>query len=131
MHLKIITHDKVVFDGDVDEIYTKGVDGEFGILKNHIPIISALDIGATKLVQSDKCRYFVTIGGVFQFKDNEATILTDVAEAGEDIDVTRAKAAKERAEARLADKTAKVDTKRAECSLARALERLKVAQYSK
>ena len=42
MRLKIITHEKVVFDEDVDEIYTRGVDGEFGILKNHVPVMSAL-----------------------------------------------------------------------------------------
>ncbi|MGN1153408.1 MAG: F0F1 ATP synthase subunit epsilon, partial [Candidatus Gastranaerophilaceae bacterium] len=42
MHLKIITHDRIVFDDDVNEIYTKGVDGEFGVLRGHIPIISAL-----------------------------------------------------------------------------------------
>ena len=40
MHLKIITHDRIVFDEDVNEIYTKGVDGEFGILKGHIPVVS-------------------------------------------------------------------------------------------
>ena len=53
MHLKIITHDRIVFDEDVNEIYAKGVDGEFGILKGHIPIVSALDIGVTKVVQND------------------------------------------------------------------------------
>ena len=54
MRLKIITHEKVVFDEDVDEIYTKGVDGEFGILKNHVPVMSALDIGVTKAVQNNQ-----------------------------------------------------------------------------
>ena len=44
MHLKIITHDRIVFDEDVNEIYAKGVDGEFGILKGHIPIVSALEL---------------------------------------------------------------------------------------
>ena len=50
MHLKIITHEKVVFDENVDEIYTKTTDGEMGVLKNHVPIMSALDIGVTKAV---------------------------------------------------------------------------------
>ncbi len=127
MHLKIITHDKVVFDDDVKEIYTQGVDGSFGVLKGHIPIISALDIGITKVVTDDECKFFTTMGGVFQFKNEEATILTDTAECGSDIDVTRAKSAKERAEARLAEKAAGVDVKRAEAALARALARLKVA----
>lgn len=127
MHLKIITHDKVVFNDDVDEIYTRGVDGEFGILKGHIPVMTALDVGVTKVVQNGKTNLFTTMGGVFQFKDDNAIILTDLAETGNDIDVARAKSAKERAEARLADKKAEIDTKRAEVALARAKARLKVA----
>ena len=127
MHLKIITHDKIVFDEDVNEIYTKGVDGEFGVLKGHIPIVSALAIGTTKVVQDDACKVFTTMGGIFQFKDNEAIILTDCAECGEDIDVARARQAKERAEARLKEHNAEIDVKRAEAALSRALARLKVA----
>lgn len=127
MHLKLITHDRIVFDEDVNEIYTRGVDGEFGILENHVPIMTALDVGITKAVQGDKIKLFTTMGGIFQFKDNDAIILTDNAESGSDIDVARAKAAKERAEARLADKSAEIDAKRAEAALARAKARLKVA----
>lgn len=131
MHLKIITHDRVIFDDMVDEIYTKGVDGEFGILKGHIPVMTALDVGVTKVIQGDTSRLFTTMGGVFQFKDDNAIILTDLAETGSDIDVARAKSAKERAEARLADKKAEIDTKRAEVALARAKARLKVALNNK
>ena len=127
MHLKLITHDRIVFDEDVNEIYTRGVDGEFGILENHVPIMTALDVGVTKAVQGDKIKLFTTMGGIFQFKDNDAIILTDNAESGSDIDVARAKAAKERAEARHADKSAEIDAKRAEAALARAKARLKVA----
>ena len=127
MHLKLITHDRIVFDEDVNEIYTRGVDGEFGILENHVPIMTALDVGVTTAVQRDKIKLFTTMGGIFQFKDNDAIILTDNAESGSDIDVARAKAAKERAEARLADKSAEIDAKRAEAALARAKARLKVA----
>ncbi|MCD8378479.1 MAG: F0F1 ATP synthase subunit epsilon [Candidatus Gastranaerophilales bacterium] len=127
MRLKLITHDRIVFDEEVDEIYTRGVDGEFGILQNHIPVMTALDVGVTRAVQGEKLRLFTTMGGILQFKDNEAIILTDTAETGDDIDITRAKAAKERAEARLADKTAEVDAQRAEAALARAKARLKAA----
>lgn len=127
MHLKLITHDRIVFDEDVNEIYTRGVDGEFGILENHVPIMTALEVGVTKAVQGDKIKLFTTMGGIFQIKDNDAIILTDNAESGSDIDVARAKAAKERAEARLADKSAEIDAKRAEAALARAKARLKVA----
>ena len=125
MHLKIITHEKVVFDEDVDEIYTKSTDGEFGVLKGHVPVMAALDIGVTKVVQNGEEKYFTTMGGVFQFKNEEAIILTTTAERGEDIDITRAKEALKRAKARLEDKDAEIDAKRAEAAVARAMARLK------
>lgn len=125
MHLKIITHEKVVFDEDVDSIQTKGVDGEFGILKGHVPIMSALDIGVTKVTQGEKSKCFTTMGGVFQFKDEEGIILTNTAESGDEIDVARAKEALKRAQARLAERDAEVDAKRAEAAVARAMARLK------
>lgn len=125
MHLKIITHEKVVFDEDVDAIYTRGTDGEFGILPDHIPVMAALDIGVTKVVQGTIEKFFTTMGGVFQFKDNEALILTTTAESGEEIDVTRAKAALARAQARLSEADATMDAKRAEAAIARAMARLK------
>jgi len=125
LHLKITTHEKVVFDSDVDEIYSKGTQGEFGILPGHIPFMSALDIGVTKVIVDGKPERFTTMGGVFQLKDNEALILTQAAEHAEEIDVERAEEAKKRAQERLEASTGDVDTQRAEIALARALARLK------
>ena len=127
MQLKIITHERIVFDSEVDEIIIQTKSGQVGILKDHVPITTTLDVGVTKVKQGDKYRYFATMGGVFQFKDNAATILTDVCEDGCDIDVTRANDAKSRAEARLADNSAKIDSQRAQAALARSLARLKAA----
>ena len=125
MHLKIITHERVVFDEDVDEIYSKGVNGEFGILKGHIPYMTALDVGITKVVQGKETKLFTTMGGAFQFKNDEALILTSCAECGEEIDEVRAREALDRAKARLAEADARTDAKRAEAALARAMVRLK------
>lgn len=127
LHLKIITHEKVIFDSDVEELYSKSTTGEFGILPNHIPFMCPLDFGVTKVVVEGKPDYYTTMGGVFQLKDNQALILTQSAEKGSDIDVARAKQAKERAEARLTEVSDELDVKRAEISLARALVRLKAA----
>lgn len=127
MQLKIITHEKIVFDSEVDEIVIQTKSGQVGILKDHVPITTTLDVGVTKVKQGDKYRYFATMGGVFQFKDNVASILTDICEDGCDIDVTRANDAKSRAEARLADNSAKIDSQRAQAALARSLARLKAA----
>ena len=127
MQLKIITHERIVFEGEVDELVIPAQTGQIGILKDHIPMTTVLDVGVTKAKQGDKYRYFATMAGVFQFKDNVATILTDVCEDGCDIDVTRANDAKSRAEARLADNDAKVDSQRDQAALARSLARLKAA----
>lgn len=128
LHLKITTHEKVVFDADVDEIYSKSTQGEFGVLPNHIPFMCPLDIGITKIVTDGKPELFTTMGGIFQLKDNEALILTQTAERAEEIDVTRAEEAKRRAEERLENSTNDVDVERAEIALARAIIRLKTGQ---
>ena len=127
MQLKIITHEKIVFEDEVDEIVIQTKSGQMGILKDHIPLTTVLEVGVTKAKQAGKERFFATMGGIFQFKDNVATILTDVCEDGCDIDVTRANDAKNRAEARLADNDAKIDSQRAQAALARSLARLKAA----
>ena len=127
MQLKIITHERIIFDGEADELVIQTPAGQMGILKDHIPMTTVLDVGVTKAKQGDIERFFATMGGVFQLKDNVATILTDVCEDGCDIDVARANAAKSRAEARLADSDAKIDSQRAQAALARSLARLKAA----
>ena len=127
MKLKIITHERIVFDNEIEELVVQTKGGQLGILKDHIPITTSLDIGVTKAKIGDKYKYFATMGGVLQFQDNIATILTDVCEDSCDIDVARAKSAKERAEARLADTQAKINSERAQAALARSLARLKAA----
>jgi F-type H+-transporting ATPase subunit epsilon len=127
LHLKITTHQKVIFDADVEEIYAKGLGGEFGILPNHEPLMSALDIGVVKIVLQHEIQFFAVMGGVFQLKDNQALILTPTAENGSDIDIARAEEAKERAEKRLEEQKANIDVQRAELALSKALTRIKAA----
>ena len=61
MQLKIITHERIVFDGDVDELIIQTKAGQMGILKDHIPLTTTLDVGVTKARQGDKFKYFATI----------------------------------------------------------------------
>ena len=132
MKLKIITQERVVYDGEVDEIYTRGVDGEFGILKGHQPIMSALDIGVTRVVIGQDTKKFTTMGGILQFKDEECLILTTLSETDEEIDEIRARQAREKAQRRLREAGARLDAKRAEAAIARAEARLKakLSQYN-
>ena len=127
IHLKIITHEKIVYENDVDEVYSPGINGEFGILYNHIPFMTILKIGVTKIINNGNIEFISTLGGIFQIKNNNAIILADEAEKGDDIDVPRAKLAKERAEARLGNIKDKKERARAERAIARALARLKAA----
>ena len=128
MKLKIITQERVVFDEEVDEIYSKGVDGEFGLLKGHIPMMTALDIGVTRAIKGSEVKMFTTMGGILQFK--ECLILTTLAEPGEEIDEARAREALQRARRKLREANARIDAKRAEAAIARAEARLK-AKLSK
>lgn len=125
LHLKITTHEKVVFDEDVDEISSRSTEGSFGVLPGHIPFMCPLDIGVTKIIKDGKAQNFTTMGGIFQLQGNEALILTNAAEKAEEIDVERAMDAKKRAQERLEEEADTTDVQRAEIALARALARLK------
>ena len=124
IHLKVITHEKIVFEDEIDELYVQSVDGRLGILKNHIPVICALNVGVTKIVKDKDSQCIATMGGILQFAHNQATILTDIAELECDIDVARAKHAKERAQARLKAHEETLDMARAKMALAKAITRI-------
>ncbi len=130
IHFKIITPEKIVYEDDVDAIYAQGEAGSFGVLPNHIPFMSVLAVDVAKIEKNGEMKMFSIIGGAFQFKNNEAIILTEVAECGNDIDTTRAQLAKERAEAKLSSAETQRDIKTANAALARAMARLKAASKS-
>jgi F-type H+-transporting ATPase subunit epsilon len=121
---KVITHEKVIYENDIDELYVKTKEGELGILKNHQPLICSLDIGVTKAVIGTYSQCIATIGGILQFSNNQATIITDNAELDCDIDVARAIQAKERAEQRLRAKGDNIDLTRAQIALSKAIARI-------
>lgn len=130
INLKIITQQKVVFENDVDAFYTTAEDGKIGILPGHTPLICALKVGVTKadLGKDAEPVFVTTMGGILQFKDNKAVILTDLAELGDDIDETRAHTAYERAKANLAAHTEKTEILRAQFALAKAIARITAAR---
>lgn len=127
IHFKLITPEKIVFEDDVQAVYAKGTKGSFGILPNHIAFMSTLAVDTAKVVKDGEEIIFSVIGGAFQFKNNEAIILTEAAENGKDIDTARAKLAKERAEAKLGSAQTQRDVKLANAAIAKAMARLKAA----
>jgi len=131
LNLKIITPQKILLEEEVDAVYSQSVEGEFGILPDHISYMTPLDIGVTEYIKDGQKEFISTIGGILQVKDNTVTILSDMAEFGEQIDLTRAKAAKERAETRLRTGITDVDADRAQIALARAIARIHAASKMK
>ena len=127
LQLEVVTPDKQVVSQAVDYVSAPGVEGEFGVLPNHVNLLSALAIGALRFNAGGKSHNVFISGGFADVSNNTVTVLADAAELAEDIDQARAQAARERAEKRLADKTEKVDIVRAEASMKRAITRLDIA----
>ena len=99
---EIVTQDKTVFQGDVDIVILPGIAGEMGILPHHAPVLTVLKYGVIKIRQHGKEELFVVAGGMAEVQPDIVTVLADAAENIEEIDITRAKAAKKRAEEALA-----------------------------
>lgn len=131
LKLKIITPQKILLEEEVDAVYSQSTDGQFGILPDHISYMTPLDIGVTEYIKGNQKEFISTIGGILQVKDNVVMILSDTAELGEQIDITRANAAKERAETRLRTGAKDVDADRAQAALSRAIARIHAASKAK
>lgn len=125
--VSIVTPDGPVYEADVEMVSTKAKSGELGILPGHIPLVAPLEIGAVRLKKDGRTEFVAVSGGFLEVRPDKVTVLAQAAEKAEDIDVARAKAAKERAERRLQAKQDDIDFKRAELALRRALNRLDIA----
>lgn len=126
--LEIVTPQKKVFSEDVKFLVAPGTDGELGILPEHTPLITSLNIGVLRIQQEGKNIKVVVSGGFMEVRNSKVTVLATSAERAEEIDVARAEAAKQRAEQRLAAKASDLDVLRAELALKRAIIRLKAVQ---
>ncbi len=127
--VKIITPERVLFEGEVEKFIVKsrGEVGDFEILPDHLPMTASIGLGRVILFEPGKEEKQATLfGGFALVEKNAATILTEVAEWPEEIDVERAAKAKERAEENM--KNEKMDYTRAHAALIRAIERLDLAK---
>ena len=129
MTLQIITPDAIVFEGQATFFVGKAIDGGFGILPNHAPMIIALDLAPLRIEQPDgTSREYAVFGGFCEIEHNKVSIVTPDCQDPTSIDVERARRAKERAEGRLSNPTPDIDVERAEAALQRALLRLHVTK---
>lgn len=129
LELEVVTPDRLVASEKVDIVMAMGALGEFGILPGHIPFLTLLQPGELRYRKDNKLEYMAVTGGFAEVSNNKVTVLAEGAEMAREIDVDRAKRAKERAEKRLARaKTEDIDYTRAEMALKRALLRLRIAE---
>ena len=126
--LTIITPEKVFYSGEILSLYTSSNEGRFGILANHVPIVSILVPTITTFTElNGKELKAFTSSGVLRVHDGEVEILCSVCEWPEEIDLNRAEQAKKRAEERLYSKE-DIDFKRAENAILRSLMRIKIKE---
>ncbi|MBT4333726.1 MAG: ATP synthase F1 subunit epsilon [Candidatus Cloacimonetes bacterium] len=126
IHIKVIQPTKIRIDEEYDHIIVPGVDGDFGISKDHTPFITKIRSGVLQLFQNDDCEEYAIHDGFVTVENNSVKIVCDTIEKKDEIDIARAKASKERAEKRLKRSEEKVNFRRAEASLKKALIRLEL-----
>ena len=124
--LKIITPRGLYKECEVEAVNVKTVEGERTILSHHVPLVAMLATCRCSLKENGVYQDYALAGGLLQMSNNEMRILTDAIEGRAEIDIERAKRAKERAEKRLAKQDERTNIKRAEVALAKAINRINV-----
>jgi F-type H+-transporting ATPase subunit epsilon len=126
--LEIVTPEKLAFSGSVDEVTCPGSEGEFGVLRGHASLLSAIKFGELSYLKDGKRVSYAVNTGYAEVTGSKVTVLVETAERADQIDLERARRAKEAAEQKLA-KFAKEDPEfeRARIALERAEARLKIA----
>lgn len=129
--LKVISPDRIFFDGEADMIEVKTTEGEMGILKGHIPLMAIVAPGMLKIINDKEEKVAALLEGIIEVLGDHVTILAESCEWPEEIDVHRAEEAKLRAERRLKGADGEINETRAEMALRRSLIRLEIAEKYK
>ena len=126
INLEVITPEKLVLRESVDELVLPGLTGEIGVLPDHEPLISQLKTGVLSYRVGASLQKLHVSGGFAEVLGDKVSVLADVAEKPEDIDIESAKAALERAEKSLIGSEG-IDATRAELEIDRAKTRIQIA----
>jgi F-type H+-transporting ATPase subunit epsilon len=126
--LEIVTPEKLAFSGSIDEVTCPGSEGEFGVLRGHASLLSAIKFGELSFLKDGKRVSYAVNTGYAEVTGSKVTVLVETAERADQIDVERARRAKEASEQKMA-KFAKEDPEfeKAKISLERAELRIKIA----
>jgi len=128
IQLQIVSAERSLVSETVDEVEIPGADGYFGVLPGHTPLLALLGAGELWYRQGQEKVFLHISFGFAEVQPDRVTILAQIAEKAEEIDVARAEAAKKRAEERLAQTHAmEMDVERARISLMKSLIRLQVS----
>jgi F-type H+-transporting ATPase subunit epsilon len=127
--LEIVTPDRSLVNEQVDEVQLPGAEGYFGVLPGHTPLLAALQVGELWYRTGAEKHFLVVAFGFAEVLPERVTVLAQVAEREQDIDVERAERAMKRAEERLAKGSAQanIDFERARVAMMKSLIRLQVA----
>jgi F-type H+-transporting ATPase subunit epsilon len=127
IQLQIVSADRSLVNETVDEVEIPGADGYFGVLPGHTPLLALLGAGELWYRQGQEKHFLSMAFGFAEVQPDRVTILAQIAERADEIDIARAEAAKKRAEERLAKSTVDMDAERARIALLKSLIRLQVA----
>ena len=125
--VEIITPDRVFYTGETDFLEFSTAAGDIGVYKNHIPTTTVLAPGIVSIHNGDETKLAAVHAGFAEILNDKVTLLAEIAEWPEEIDVSRAEAARDRAESYLSNRDESIDVKRAEFALRKALVRINVA----
>ena len=130
--LKIIASDKVFYEGRCRNLIIPAPDGEVGLLPHHENMVIAIEVGIARMeVEAGEWNEIAVGTGFAEIVNNRVSLLVDTAERPEDIDVRRAQEQKERAEEQMRQKRSIQQYYHTQASLARAMNRLRLAQDKK
>ncbi len=125
--LHIVTPDRAVIHEKVDAVEIPAADGSLGVLPGHTPLLTTLRVGQLRYRKVEEQQFMLIAFGFAEVLPDRVTILAQVAERPEEIDVARADAARMRAEASLARPGRDIDFERAMIAMMKSLVRLQVA----
>lgn len=129
--LQLVTPERVLLSEEVRAVRAPGIEGSFGVLAGHAPMMTALTVGLIKVEYANgDLEHIATSGGFMEVRPDKTIILADTAERASDIDIARAEATIARSREHLATGNA-VDYDEASQALERATNRLRVAQMER
>ena len=129
--LEIVTPDRSVVTEQVDEVQLPGSQGYIGVLPGHTPLLATLQVGELWYRIGQEKYYLAIAFGFVEVRPDRVTVLAQIAERPQDIDVARAQEAKRRAEERVARPDKEMDFERARVAMMKSLVRLQVASRAR